>query len=160
MKLRNPIQAILSRPLLKLSLIVGTNLSILLTITAWVLTVQRSLDVELRVAGSLSCLHCSVDGVYFSFLPPQDGLGKGGALAYQVLKPSPNQSRTNIERNLSKYAHTVTLPGVKFWRTLQEEEHYDRGIVRIRFWLMLLVTMGLRGLLFWAQQCVREQDKT
>ena len=160
MKLRKPIQAILSRPLLKLSLIVGTNLSILLTITAWVLTVQRSLDVELRVAGSLSCLHCSFDGVYFSFLPPQDGLGKGGTLAYQVLKTFPNQSRTNIERNLSKYAHTVTLPGVKFWRTLQEEEHYDRGIVRIRFWLMLLATVGLRGLLFRTQQCVREQDKT
>ena len=52
------------------------NLSITTTIFGWLLTIHRSLNVELSAGPSMTVLHVSMDGVFVTFAPPQKQLGK------------------------------------------------------------------------------------
>ena len=137
-----------------LALAIALNFTLVAITIAWFYFKANVFSAELRVFGTLSCFHVDLNGLYVTFLPPQDGLG--GKDFASLSKLELQNGVTPIERNLSTMPNQVTLPGIAFWRTT---ENYSRLIARLRF-SFLLTSMLLLRLGLWRFKARKDPETT
>ena len=135
----------LRRPLVLLSLTVFTNVMMVVVTVVWLYLQQNVISAEWRTARTLTCVHLDYNGLYFTYLPPQKGIG--GKNFIRVTEVELQHGKTAIERNLTKMSTRLVLPGIAIWKTSAPQD-YVRWIVRTRFGFLLLLCVLLRiGLL-------------
>ncbi len=129
-------------PLLRLFLIVTSNVAVFCVIAAWSFAQQRKGSIEIRPLGAFAYVYFDFNGVYPGFHPPQPGLGR--AVLFELAAYSKPSQVSTIESNLRGHDQLFSMPGIAAWQAFGVARSFDGWTVRLRFPMLLALAVFVR----------------